>query len=641
MNEVLNHFQLLSHCTEVELELICERRHITIPIRWKDRPDGLKSLIKSMIYHLEDHHHLSGVLASLQESELIALKHLTQGHQPPISIVPALFSLGLILPVTAQHRDVWILSERVRAALDDFDDSALSLQAPVGTQLNHSGSFRFSLALVVILLRCVHGVRVLKAGLPAKKELDHITRNNTLFSATLSGEEDASLLFTLLHRLGLLWQREGRVETLIPAVLAHPPRWIAERTFSYLVEHDLDAWQMPMSEDRIFFLQHLLDRPKQIVKVDIFLHFLGTLRQFDAQKIREQFIPFLYRMGLLDMDLNGHFLALSEHGLALTEEYIHRNPSSTRAHWALFEAAQDLVIQPNLEILTPLLQNPHRLLRLAEISSLESVDTLANFKLSHDSIIKAVDLGLTIGEIRDTLGLKVPSTVADLLTDLDRRIGEVEIKQNARLIETKTPELAKEIMVRPEFISLGLKQIGPNLIEVHGQGNINTFLKEAGYLPKPSRFLPLSIDAQEDLYLWSLAGLAFIDEKGLNHHLDPIRQMIRQSLQQIHDENPSLFQQIQRRIPMLHLSGEQQPMEETRGILDYATIHNLAVEVTYLPPAAHRTQLRRLSPKSIEEDTLVAFCHLHQEDMVFRLKRIHGVRLLNEKGWNRDTPQVG
>jgi len=204
MSEALNHFQLLSNCTEGELELICERRHITIPIRWKDRPDGLKSLIKSMIYHLEDHHHLSGVLASLQESELIALKHLTEGKQPPTFMVPSLFSLGLILPATAQQRDMWILPERIRAALDDFDDSALSLQAPEGTQLNPSGSFRFSLALVVILLRCVHGVRVLKAGLPAKKELDHITRNNTLFSATPAGEEDASLLFTLLHRLGFI-----------------------------------------------------------------------------------------------------------------------------------------------------------------------------------------------------------------------------------------------------------------------------------------------------------------------------------------------------------------------------------------------------------------------------------------------------
>ena len=641
MNSVPTHFQLLTHCTDAELESICERRHITIPIRWKERPDGSKSLIKSMIYHLEDHHHLSSALASLQESELLTLKRLTEGQPPPARLITNLFSLGLILPSNPEYRDSWVVPDRVKAALDDFDDSALSLQAPEGTQLDPSSPFRFSLALVVILLRCVHGVRVLKGGLPAKKELDHITHHNSLFSANLLGEVDASLLFTLLHRLGLLWQREGRVETLIPAVLAHPPRWIAERTFSYLLEHDLDAWQMPMSEHRIFFLQHLLARPQQIVKTDTFLHFLGTLRQFDGPRIKEQFIPFLHRMGLVDMDPSGQYLALSEHGVALTEEYIHRNPSSTLAHWIPFEASQDLIIQPTLEILTPLLQNPHRLLRLAEISSLVSVDTLANFKLSHDSIIKAVDLGVTIGEIRDTLGPKIPSTVHDVLTDLDRRIGEVEIKQNIRLIETKTPELANEIMVRPEFISLNLKQIGPTLIEVHGQGNIGTYLKEAGYLPKPSRFLPLSIDAQEDLYLWSLAGLAFIDEKGLNHHLDPIRQMIRHSLQQIHNENPSLYQQIQRRIPMLHLSGDQQPVEETRGILDYATTHNLAVEVTYLPPAAHRTQLRRLSPKSIEEDALVAFCHLHQEDMVFRLKRIHGVRLLNEKGWNRDNPQVG
>ena len=35
----------------------------------------------------------------------------------------------------------------------------------------------------------------------------------------------------------------------------------------------------------------------------------------------------------------------------------------------------------------------------------------------------------------------------------------------------------------------------------------------------------------------------------------------------------------------------------------------------------------------VEGDHLHAFCHLHQEEMAFRLSRIQGVRLLNERGW--------
>ena len=68
-------------------------------------------------------------------------------------------------------------------------------------------------------------------------------------------------------------------------------------------------------------------------------------------------------------------------------------------------------------------------------------------------------------------------------------------------------------------------------------------------------------------------------------------------------------------------------------ILEYTAGHTLMVELTYLPPAAHRTQLRRVSPRTIQEDHLLAFCHLHQEEMAFRLTRIQGVKLLNERGW--------
>ena len=66
----------------------------------------------------------------------------------------------------------------------------------------------------------------------------------------------------------------------------------------------------------------------------------------------------------------------------------------------------------------------------------------------------------------------------------------------------------------------------------------------------------------------------------------------------------------------------------------YAASYNLMVELSYMPLAAHRAQLRRVTPQALEGEHLRAFCHLHQEEMSFRLSRILGARLLNEKGWN-------
>ena len=105
--------------------------------------------------------------------------------------------------------------------------------------------------------------------MPAKKELGQILRGNAL----ISEEKDATLLFALLHRLGLLWSREGRVDTLLPAVMAQSPRWVAERAFAKLLEDDLKLWNMPPAEDRHFLMQHLLERKGQILSIQPFLRF--------------------------------------------------------------------------------------------------------------------------------------------------------------------------------------------------------------------------------------------------------------------------------------------------------------------------------------------------------------------------------
>jgi predicted DNA-binding transcriptional regulator YafY len=169
-------------------------------------------------------------------------------------------------------------------------------------------------------------------------------------------------------------------------------------------------------------------------------------------------------------------------------------------------------------------------------------------------------------------------------------------------------------------------------MQVKGSGNAYALLKQAGFIPKPVRFLPVSIDNNENLYIWALACLALIDEKGISSYLEPVRQMIHDALQRVQSGDAALFQEIMRRVPMLNSEGGPQAIEETRRILEYACEQNLTAEITYMPLAAHRTQARRVTPRSIEDEHLNAYCHLHQEEMTFRLSRILGVRLLNEKG---------
>jgi len=623
------HYQLLSNCSDEQLRIICERRRLPIPFRGEDGVEGRVRLLKTMVFHLEDHKRLADSLADLDSRSLVALKQLAAGGPlPPAESLDILRGLGLILPDGAG----WAVAERVADALEDFDEGALSFQAPIDARFKAVEPYRFSLALTSVLLRCVAGLRVLKGGLPAKKELGLLMQRN----AMLQEEQDATLLFTLLHRLGLLWNREGRVETLLPAVTSHPPRWVAERAFASLLEHDLKAWGMPPAEDRHFLMQHLLERRGQALALQPFLTFLKTLHPLDEERTRTIFLPFLGRMGIVQVDDGFTHLRLTEHGEALAHEYLLRDLKGTAAHWQPLEQEQPTILQPTLELLTPLLQNPHRLLQLAQLADVESLDAMGCFRISHATLVRALDAGVLLEELSQRLGVTtqtLPQPLLQLLEDLSRRVGEVEVHQGVRLVRARTPHLAEELKLRPELAPLKLGSLSETVLEVRGDGNAHALLKQAGFMPKPGRFLALSVDSDEKLYLWALAALAFVDEKGMNHHLEPVQQMVRSALQRLHDEDPALYQEVQRRIPMLHLGGEDQLAEEVQRILEYAAGHTLMVELTYLPPAAHRTQLRRVSPRTIQEDHLLAFCHLHQEEMAFRLTRIQGVKLLNERGW--------
>ena len=632
----LSHYQLLCLCTDEQLQKICERRKLPVPKHWQEAPEGRTRLVKTMVFHLEDNKQLTNTLLDLSGAQLKALKALAEGGVPPEEALrPELIELGLIFQAEAG----WTLANRVADALADFDDSAFCFQAGPEVVLVQGQPFGFALALTSVLLRCMGGIRVLKGGLPAKKELGQLLNRNAL----ISDERDATLVFALLHRLGLLWNREGRVDTLLPAVLSHAPRWVPERAFAILLEHDLKLWNMPPAEDRLFLMQHLLERRGQVLAVQPFLAFLETLHPLDATRTRTVFLPFLGRLGLVNLDAQGEHLCLSAHGEALTHEYLLRDHRGTEPHWTLLMADQPLVIQPTLELLTPMVQNPHRLLRLAQMAEVETLDAMVGLRVGSDTLIRALDAGLTLEEMNALLGASsavVPQPLSQLLDDLARRLGEVEVQQGCRLVRARTPHLAEELMLRPELASLNLSPISETVLEANGPGNAFALLKQAGFLPKPGRFLPVSIDGDEALYLWSLACLSFVDEQGMNHHLDPVRTIIHAALQRIQAEDPNLHQEIRRRVPMLHLGGGAQAAEETQRILEYAASYNLMVELTYLPLAAHRAQLRKVTPQALDGEHLRGFCHLHQEEMSFRLSRIMGVRLLNERGWTPAATQV-
>jgi hypothetical protein len=625
----VSYFQLLSQCSGDQLKRICDLRRLPVPNGHNDSSEGKHRLLKTMAFHLEDNKQLINLIASLPSTALRALKALAEKSQlPDDCLIQELFGLGLAFPATKG----WSVPERVADALADFDEGALSFQAENHIALLPAAQYGFSLALTSVLLRCVNGIRVLKGGLPAKKDLAQLLGRN----AFVADEKDATLIFALLHRMGLLWNRECSVDTLVQAVVAHPPRWVAERAFAKILEDDLKHWKMPAPEDRRFLMQHLLKRSGQVLETKPFLDFLQTLQPLDEHRLTTSFLPFLARMGLTATDKAKEYIALTAHGIALAQEYLMRDPIGTAGHWEPVAQAAPLVAQPTLELLTPAIQDPHRLIRLAQLADVEAVDVMVNFRFSANSLIRALDSGISLDEARAYLkgsgDADLPQTLHNLLQDVEGRLGEVEVEQGVRLIRARSAELAAELLVRPELEALSLEPVGTNVLQAKGGGNAFELLKQAGFIPRPVRFLPISVDENENLYIWALACLALVDEKGMSSYLEPVGKMIRGALQKVQSDDPALFNEIRRRIPMLHTEGGPQALEETQRILEYACEQNLIAEITYMPMPNTRSQLRRVTPIAIDSEHLTAYCHLHQEEMSFRLTRVLGVKLLNEKG---------
>jgi len=624
------YFQLLSRCPDERLKKICEMRRLPLPNGGNGSPDARHRLLKTMEFHLESNKLLVNAIADLPSGALCALKAMAErGVLPDEVTLSHLFDLGLALPgdVTA----AWEVPERVGDALADFDEGALAFQAEDGVYLPPAKEYGFSLALTSVLLRCVNGIRVLKGGLPAKKDLAQLLDRN----AFLTDERDATLLFALLHRMGLLWSRQDCVDTLVPAVLAHPPRWVAERAFARLLEDDLKHWRMPAPEDRRFLMLHLLERRGQVLAAKPFLGFLQAFQTLDEARVRDTFLPFLAHMGIVVMNPTQEHVSLTEHGAALSHEYLMRDQVGTEAHWAPFSVKAPLVAQATLELLTPAVQDPHRLLRLAQLADVETTDTMMAFRFGPATFVRALDAGISLEEARTCIrgdnGPELPQPLESLMQYLADRMGEVEVEQGVRLVKTKRAELAAELRVRPELAQLELEPISDTVLQVKGGGNAYALLKQAGFVPKPVRFLPVSIDDNERLYIWSMACLSMVIERGMSSYLEPVQQLIKDALQRVQANDPALFHEIMRRVPMLHPEGGSQAMEELQRILEYAGEHDLTVEITYMPVANERAQERRVTPKAIEGEHLRAYCHLHQEDMTFRLSRIMGARLLNEK----------
>lgn len=195
----------------------------------------------------------------------------------------------------------------------------------------------------------------------------------------VNDERDATPAFALLHRLGFSWAA-GRVDTLLPAVLAHPPRWVSNAP-------SRPCWSTISSSGHAALrgpaLPHAAPaggRRGQVLAVGPFLDFLHTLHPLDTKLTRTVFLPFL-RAWACWRSMKSASAIADESWRGPRARVPAARPPGNRSALDAARGGHPAVIQPTLlELLTPA-QNPHRLLQLAQLADVETLDTMVSFRL--------------------------------------------------------------------------------------------------------------------------------------------------------------------------------------------------------------------------------------------------------------------
>lgn len=145
------------------------------------------------------------------------------------------------------------------------------------------------------------------------------------------------------------------------------------------------------------------------------------------------------------------------------------------------------IIQPNQEILAELRISFPILVRLAQICELKKIDKMVHFNLNVLSLRQALEEGWTIEEIERFLKnhskQEMPQTIVYLLQDVSRREKEIEIMPALFYFKVKNPLIAEVIKNIPQ-LNGHIDAVAENILIARqgaGMKEVETILKKKGY----------------------------------------------------------------------------------------------------------------------------------------------------------------
>lgn len=154
---------------------------------------------------------------------------------------------------------------------------------------------------------------------------------------------------------------------------------------------------------------------------------------------------------------------------------------------------KSMIIQPNYEVL---LLEPHMpsLYTLLRITQVEQLGRASRFKLTRDSILRAINDGFTVEEVvqffQSHSQKEIAQNVMMTIYDWSRTYKEARLSQVV-LIEVDSEDIALELLSSKKLRDLGLRKVGPKtLVAPEGKALsiIHKAIDKAGFLAHNAAF---------------------------------------------------------------------------------------------------------------------------------------------------------
>ncbi len=166
-----------------------------------------------------------------------------------------------------------------------------------------------------------------------------------------------------------------------------------------------------------------------------------------------------------------------------------RRPSPAAAMRATLPPPVDhVLLQADLTAVAPGRLAPDLAAELALLAEVESVGGATVYRITEASLRRALNVGRTAGELRDTLrrhsATPVPQALEYLIDDVARQHGRLRGGLAGSFLRAEEESLLTEVMAHPVSIRLQLRRIAPTvLVSPLGLTEVMDALSAAGFAP--------------------------------------------------------------------------------------------------------------------------------------------------------------